>query len=109
MLQLDFKVLEWFCFLFGFLGPVPLGSILEWPLGSSQHPTLHPLESPVLPNSVHSFGPNSVVLCVSEGPWCSREVSMTNTGKARRAFLTATKPLCHGIVAEGAKIPPWHM
>lgn len=108
MLQLDFKVLKWFCFLFGFLRPVQLGSILEWPLGRSQHPTLHPLESPAVPNSVNSFGPNSMVLCVSEGPWCSREVSMTNTGKARRAFLTSTKLLCHRIVADGAKIPPWH-
>ena len=84
MPQPDFKVLKWFIFFPGFLRPVLLGSIPE-------------------PGSVNSFVPNSVVLCVSEGPWCSCEVSMTNSGNAGRVFLMSTKPLCHRIVARGAK------
>lgn len=97
MLQVDCKVLKRFCFLLGFLRSRLLGSIPEGPPGGSQHPTLPP-PSPVLPSSVSSFVPNSMMLCEPEEPWCSCEVSMTNSGKARRAFLTSTKPLCHRIV-----------
>lgn len=105
-LQLDFEVLK----RFGFLRPVLPCSLPERRLrAASVPPWAPPRPPPALPSSVNSFVPSSLALSsVSEGPWCSCEVSMTNSGKARRAFLMSTKPLCHKIVASGAKIPPWH-
>ena len=103
MPQPDFKVLKWLIFFPGFLRPVLLGSIPEPPSDPVPHPALLLPPAPLRPGSVNSFVPNSVVLCVSEGPWCSCEVSMTNSGNAGRVFLMSTKPLCHRIVARGAK------
>lgn len=105
VLHLYFKVLKRLCFLFGFSGWVPVQNRLP---RSSQHPTQCPTQVSCSPQFCEFLCPKLRGALRIEGPGCSWEVSMTNSGKARRVLLTSTKLLCHRIVASGAKIPPWH-